>query len=321
MRLPRTGGRILLIAVFVVGSGVAGYQVLLNPGSFWVRWAQAAFPADITMISFGPYPSAQDLRRFKNEGGRYVVSLLDPRLPYEKGLIEREATMARKEGLTFRDFPMASIFDRQLFPDYPKEEQRAVDYLKHLDGPAYVHCYLGRHRVIHVRDALLRGGVPARYWTSSGSEAEYWDLVNRLAEATKEFAGGNFAKVLKILEPIKAEDVDVAALRGWSHYRLGLYSQAAKDFQGGLKLDRRNVRNLEGLGFCDLQQGNPVMAQRKFGLVLEENPKEQAAMVGQGLAFLRLENKPAAAQMFLEVLAIDPGNAEVKGYLKKAEAE
>ena len=273
------------------------------------------------MISFGPYPSAQDLRRFKSEGGRYVVSLLDPRLPYEKDLLKREEAVAKQDGLIFRDFPMASIFDRQLFPDYPNEEQSAVEYLKHLDAPAYVHCYLGKHRVIRVRDALRRSGVPASYWTSSVSQSGYWDLVNRLADARQEFSQGNFAKVLEILEPLQEKDVDVAALRGWAHYRLGLYSRAAEDFQGGLKLDPRNIRNLDGLGFCFLQQNNPVMAQRNFSLVLEQNPKEKEALVGQGLAFLTLGNKAEAVRMFREVLAIDPANTEAAGYLRKAEAE
>jgi Flp pilus assembly protein TadD len=174
---------------------------------------------------------------------------------------------------------------------------------------------------MHVKDALRRAGVPASYWTPAGSKTEYWDLVNRLADARREFGQGNYAKVLEILEPVKLEDVDVAYLRGWSNYRLGLYSQAAEDFQGGLKVDPHNLRNLGGLGFCYLQQGNPVLAQRKFNLVLERSPNNKEALVGQGLAFLRLQNKAAAERMFREVLEIDPGNAEVEGYLKRAEAE
>lgn len=321
MKLQRAGVRVLAIILLVVGSGVAGYLVLISPGSIWVRWAEAAFPTRITMISFGPYPTAQDLARLRRQGGRYVVSLLDPRLPYEKQLIEREKAVAEKEGLVFKDFPMASIFDHQLFPDYPKQEQKAVEFLKRLDAPAYVHCYLGKHRVIHVRDALRRAGIPASYWTPLGSEAAYWDLVGRLEDARKAFGRGDYAQVLEILEPLKTEDVDVAYLRGWSDYRLGLYSRAAKDFQEGLKVDPLNLRNLEGLGFCYLQQGNPVLAQRKFSLVLEQDPKDTEALLGQGLAFLRLENKAAAEQMFRQVLAIEPGDTEVEGYLKRAEAE
>ena len=321
MKPPRAGIRIFVIALLVLGGAMAAYFALLNPGSVWVRWAQAAFPARITMISFGPYPSAKELRHFARQGGRYDVSLLDPRLPYEKELIDREEREAKKNGLIFKDFPMASIFDHQVFNNYSQEEKKAVDFLKHLDGPAYVHCYLGKHRVVHVRDALRRAGVPASYWTPAGSETEYWDLVNRLSDARREFSRGNDGKVLEILKPIKVEDVDVAYLRGWSNYRLGLYSQAAEDFEAGLKLDPRNLRNLEGLGFCYLQQGNPVLAQRKFDLVLEQSPNNEEALVGQGLAFLRLQNKAAAERIFRKVLAIDPGNAEVEGYLKRAEAE
>jgi len=307
--------------MLALGSAAAAYLVLLSPGSIWVRWAQAAFPARITMISFGPYPSAKELQHFARRGGRYDVSLLDPRLPYEKELLDREEAEARKDGLIFKDFPMASIFDQQVFNDYPKEEKKAVDFLKHLDAPAYVHCYLGKHRVVHVMDALRRADVPASYWTPAGSKTEYWDLVNRLADARREFSRDHNAKVLEILKPIKADDVDVAYLRGWSNYRLGLYSQAAEDFQAGLKVDPRNLRNMEGLGFCYLQQGNPVLAQRKFNLVLEQSPNDEEALVGQGLAFLRLQNKAAAERTFRQVLAIDPGNAEVEGYLKRAEAE
>jgi tetratricopeptide (TPR) repeat protein len=319
--LPRAGVRVLAITFLVVGSGVAGYLVLISPGSFWVRWAEAAFPVRITMISFGPYPSTQDLQRFKRQGGRYVVSLFDPRLPYEKGLIHREERAAKKEGLVFKDFPMASIFDHRVFPDYLNQEQKAVDFLKHLDAPAYVHCYLGKHRVIHVRDALRQAGVPASYWTPLGSETAYWDLVSRLADARKAFGRGDYAQVLEILEPLKAKDVDIAYLRGWSDYRLGLYSQATEDFERGLKADPLNPRDLAGLGFAYLQQGNPVLAQRQFSVALQEDPEDKEALVGQGLPFLRLQNKAAAERVFRQALATDPGDTEVEGYLKRAEAE
>jgi tetratricopeptide (TPR) repeat protein len=321
MKLPRAGVRGLAITLRVVGSGVAGYLVLISPGSFWVRWAEAACPVRITMISFGPCPTTRELQQFRRQGGRYVASLLDPRLPYEKELIHREEVVAKKDGLVFKDFPMASIFGHQVFPDYPNQEQKAVDFLKHLDAPAYVHCYLGKHRVIHVRDALRRAGVPASYWTPMGSETAYWDLVSRLADARKAFGRGDYAQVLEILEPLKTEDVAVAYLRGWSDYRLGLYSQAAEGFEQGLKVDPLNPSDLEGLGFCDLQQGNPVLAQRQFSAALQGDPEDKEALVGQGLAFLRLQNKVAAERVFRQVLGTDPGDTEVEGYLKRAEAE
>lgn len=159
----------LIVSLLVVGSGAAGYCILLNPGSIWVRWAQAEFPSRVTMITFGPYPSAKELKSFSEKGGKYDVSLLDPRLPYEKELIEREKAEASSDGLILKDFPMASIFDHQIFSDYKGEEQKVVDFLKHLDGPAYVHCYLGKHRVLHVRNALLKAGVPGKLLDAFGN--------------------------------------------------------------------------------------------------------------------------------------------------------
>lgn len=315
--------RILLLIAFLLalGGGVTGYWILLNPGSIWVRWARADFPERVTRITFGPYPSAEELRHFRERGGQYVVSLLDPRLPYERQLIEREKAEAKKDGLIFKDFPMASVLDHRIFSNYQSEEERAVDFLKRLDGPAYVHCYLGKHRVIHVRDALRKAGVPASYWTPAGPRKQYWELVNRLAEARKEFQKRNYAQVISILEPITAKDVNVADLRGWSYYRLGLLAEAAKDFKEGLEADPRNLRSLKGLGYCYLQQGNPVMAQRSFSLVLSQEQEDEGALVGQGLAFLALRDRVAAARMFRQALAANPGNEEAKNYLKKAEAE
>lgn len=321
MKAPKPRILLPIIALLLLGSGAAGYWILLSPGSVWVRWARAAFPSRIARITFGPYPSGKELRSFSEKGGKYVVSLLDPRLPYEKELIEREKAEAARDGLNFKDFPMASVFDHRIFSDYRDEERSAVAYLKQLDGPAYVHCYLGKHRVIHLRNALLKAGVPASYWVPRGNEKQYWELVNRLADARKEFEKKNYARVIAILEPLHARDVDVADLRGWAHYHLGLYTEASADFKAGLEVDSGNPRDLEGLGYCYLQQDNPVMAQRAFNRVLGREPQNEGALMGQGLAFLALQNRPAAARIFRQVLAMDPGNDEARDSLKRAEGE
>ncbi len=311
----------VVLLVFLAASVGAGYWVLVHPASIFVQWAESDFPQRITKISFGPYPTAQDLQRFKAAGGKYVVSLLDPRLPYEKVLLEREQAEARADGLIFKDFPMASIFDHRIFNNYRQEEKKAAEFLKKADGPCYVHCYLGKHRVMHVRDELIREGVSALDWTPLGTNRQYWNLVTRLDRAQKHFDKDNFAKVLEILQPITQGDVDVAALRGWSYYRLGLFEEAAAAFRQGLKLEPTNPRNLEGLGYCYLQQGQPVMAERLFERVLNQIPDQEGAMVGEGLAYLALQQKTLAAETFRKVLAMDPTNAEVKNYLERADAE
>lgn len=149
----------------------------------------------------------------------------------------------------------------------------------------------------------------------------YWDLVNRLADARKEFQKGHYKEVIRILKPITTRDEDVANLRGWSHYHVGMIATAAAAFKEGLRGDPLNARNLEGLGYCYLRQGDPVMAQRAFHLALTQEPDNEGALVGLGLAFLDLQDKPAAIQMFQRVLTQNPGNDEAKDFLKKAKAE
>jgi tetratricopeptide (TPR) repeat protein len=301
-------------------AGGLGYLILLRPRSIFMRWAQSDLPDQITMISIGPYPEDKEFQILKKAKVQYIVSLLDPRLPYEKELIEREKVLAGKYAMTVMVFPMASIFDRQIFPDYQEQQQKAVDFLKNLGGPAYMHCYLGKHRVIHVRDELVKAGVPKRYWTPAASGEEYWNLVNRINNAQAEFAQKNYDKVLEILAPLTTKDVDVTSLRGWAHYRLGLIDEAMEDFRQGLEADPSNPRNLIGVGYCYLRSGQPVMAQRQFSAVLEQIPKDRESLVGMGLAHWRLGNKPAAAQIFRRILALNPADEETRRYVQEAEA-
>lgn len=308
------------LAVLLLAGGVIGYFILLNPSGFLIRWAQAALPEQITMISLGPFPDDQAFQHLKKAKVKYIISTLDPRLPYEKDLIDREKASADKYNMTLKVFPMASVFDRTVFPDFYEQQAKAVDFLKNLDAPAYLHCYLGKHRTHRIRQELIKAGVPQRYFVPTGNSQEYWELVNRFNDALTEFDNGNFPKVLEILAPITAKDVDISYMRGWSHYRLHLISEATEDFRRGLEVEPNNPRNLSGLGYCYLRTNNPVMAQRQFNAVLEQIPDEQGALVGLGLAYLALQNKGAAAETFRKVLQLNPAHEEAKDLLKKAES-
>lgn len=308
------------VLLLLMGCGVVGYVILLSPGGILVHWAQAPMPEQITMISFGHYPEEKEFQQLRKEKVKYIVSLLDPRLPYEKELIDREKPLADKYGMTLKVFPMASIFDRKIFPDYEEQQHKAVEFLKHLDGPAYTHCYLGKHRVLHVRDELMKAGVPKRYWTPATSSQEYWDLANRINDAQNEYQQKNYARVLELLATLTTKDVDVTSLRGWAHYRLGLIGEATEDFRQGLEVEPDNPRNMIGLGYCYLRSGQPVMAQRQFSVVLEQVPGDGEALIGMGLAHLRLGNKAAAAQVLRTALASNPANQEAESYLQEAES-
>jgi tetratricopeptide (TPR) repeat protein len=307
------------ILLLLVLTGGIGYLILLSPNSIFIKWAQAALPDQITMISIGPYPKEAEFKKLQASKVKYIVSLLDPRLPYEKALIEEEEREAVKYGMVVKNFPMASLFDRQIFPDFEKQQKKAVDFLKNIDAPAYLHCYLGKHRVMNVRDQLIKAGVPKRYWTPAGSSQEYWNTLNAITDARMAFRRREYPRVLDLLATVTVKDVDVTYLRGWSHYHLGMLDEAEEDFRQGLEVDPENPRNLVGSGYCYLRRGDTNAAQKQFSRVLEQIPDDLAALSGMGLTYLRLGDKSAAAQLFRQVLERDPDNEEAKDLLKQSE--
>jgi len=303
-----------VIALGVVGAALT-YVVLLNPGGTIMRLFRSVPPERFGTITIGPYPQEEDFPRLKQEGVKYIVTLLDPRLPYEKPMLERELALGAKYGITVKSFPlfpMDSMLKTEFFSGSLEEEKKAVEFLAHADGRAYVHCYLGRHRALRVRDALLKAGVSERSFTPS-------ELDNVLSAAYEAFRRKDYPRVLSLLEPMTVRDVEVAHRRGWAYYHLGRIEEAAKTFREGLEGQPMHPRLLLGSGYCYLRSGEPVMAQREFGAVLEQIPGNRDALVGIGLAHLSLGNKAEAARLFRKVLEAYPDSREVKEYLRSAE--
>lgn len=312
----------LLVGVMLVGA-TGSYLILFHPESMVMQWFRSEMPEEFGRITIGPYPEEADFQKLKAGGVKYVVSLLDPSLPYERPMLEKEQALGQKYGVAVKNFPMFpldSMLGSEVFARSRDEGKKAVEFLKNADGPVYMHCYLGKHRAISLQDELLSQGVPDSYFASAGANREYYGVIKRVTEARQEFRNKNFAKVLYILGPVTARDVDVTYLRGWAYYHLGQITDATRSFQEGLEVDPGNPRNLLGLAYCYLKSNQPVRAQRQFEAVLEIVPNETGALTGLGLAHLELHNKPAAAKAFRQVLELMPDNEEVKGYLRSAES-
>lgn len=310
----------LLTGLMLVGA-TGSYLILFHPESTVMQWFRSEMPEEFGRITIGPYPEEADFQRLKAGGVKYVVSLLDPSLPYEKPMLEKEQALGQKYGVTVKNFPMFpldSMLGSEVFAGSLEEGKKAVEFLKNADGPVYMHCYLGKHRALSLQDELLKQGVPDSYFASAGANREYYNVIKRVTEARQEFRNKNFPKVLYLLGSVTAKDVDVTYLRGWAYYHLGQFSDATRSFEEGLQIDPNNPRNLLGLGYCYLKSDQPVRAQREFEAVLEILPNETGALTGLGLAYLELHNKPAAAKAFRQVLEQMPDNEEVKGYLKQA---
>ena len=109
-------------------------------------------------IIIGPYPSAGDLKKLRDEKGiSVVVTFLDVRLPQEESLNRREGDAAERLGLQFRNFPLSYF---SMGSDENRQQAEALRaFVKENAGKKfYMNCYLGRHRVEYARKALMGQG-------------------------------------------------------------------------------------------------------------------------------------------------------------------
>lgn len=105
-------------------------------------------------IIVGHYPDYGLLVDLRKRGVKTIISLLDPKLIYEKSLINREDKLASTLGIKEYNFPMNSsqpstsaLNSRAL-----RNIQKIIDRNPH--ALIYIHCYLGKHRVGDVVDML-----------------------------------------------------------------------------------------------------------------------------------------------------------------------
>jgi hypothetical protein len=141
--------------------------LLLQPGNPVTSVFRAKMSSDALNVITGPYPTREDFRELDKRGVTAIVTLLDPSIPYERLLLDKEAENAHRHGIALFDFPMASIFGQPLGGYYETDANFAARTVEMLRGhTVYLHCYLGKHRLNHVREILAQhGAMPGAYAT------------------------------------------------------------------------------------------------------------------------------------------------------------
>ncbi len=127
---------------------VAGLYYFLNTGSGLVQGSQGEI-VEGERFTFGPYPEKEDLIRLQEQGYDGVITLLNPALPIEKPLLDKEKSNADAANLEFHSLPMLPWVG-----DNSKSIERAKQIIKQDDKKYYVHCYLGRHRVDVIKQVV-----------------------------------------------------------------------------------------------------------------------------------------------------------------------
>jgi protein tyrosine phosphatase (PTP) superfamily phosphohydrolase (DUF442 family) len=144
------------------------YFDYFEPYIYPLRFLQGEVEVISENILVGPYPHYDEIKRLKEKFGvSAIVSLLDPRLPQERALQEREDKMAERIGLPVYNFPIRWInMDSR---ENQESIQKMIALIKSLNNKkVYIHCYLGRHRIKIVKEGLKEEGLI--YEVSSSEE-------------------------------------------------------------------------------------------------------------------------------------------------------
>lgn len=147
--LKKNYWRIAIAGVtFTILLCAGGLYYFFNTGSGLVQSSQGEI-VEGERFTFGPYPEGEQLKRIKAEGYDGVISLLNPVLPIEKPLLDKEISTADEIGLTVHSLPMLPwVGDNSATLDKIK------DLINQDDKRYYVHCYLGKHRVDVVKQLV-----------------------------------------------------------------------------------------------------------------------------------------------------------------------
>jgi len=149
--------RVIFLLVFAgyvisLGSVYFGY---IEPYVFPLRFIQGEARFLTENIIIGPYPHEKDIEKLvKVNGVSVVVSLLNPSLPFEESLIEREKERLSKYRISFYNVPLSflRLNSRDNYVALSKIEEIIK---RHKGERIYIHCYLGRHRVGFLAEKLL----------------------------------------------------------------------------------------------------------------------------------------------------------------------
>jgi predicted protein tyrosine phosphatase len=106
-------------------------------------------------LTFGPYPTDEEVATLFRGGYRIFVSLLSDKMPSENTWINREREIANRFGITLVNFPM-------VLSENDDQVKQIIEYIKSKENTSriYVHDFDGTERIAQVYNAYSNGTQP-----------------------------------------------------------------------------------------------------------------------------------------------------------------
>lgn len=306
----------ILGLIMLAALPVCAYLVLITPGNPLTRLFRAKISDPDAKVIVGPYPLEEDFRLLAQHGVTTDISLLNPALPYEKTLLDREQELAQKYGIKVLNFPMTSILGQKMGDDYEKSREAAAEAIVKAEGKVYLHCYLGLHRSLVVKElAEVKGAKSGNY--TAREKGERSEAASVLDAAERLFGLNNYRQALDKLKQLQNPEPNARLLQAWCYFRLNDVAAAQKTFAALVAELPNLAAAYNGLGYCDLRLNNLADAEKHFALAHKANSGDASTLVGLGIVFQRQGKNAEAVRNFSEALKIQPDNAEAKELLAK----
>ena len=309
---------LFLLSLSAIISLAMAWWVLVTPDNPLTSLFRRQISDVDARIVIGPYPAESDFRLLKQHDVGLVVSLLDPAIPYEGTLLEREKALAAQYGIRLENYPMSSILGQKFGNYYDESASKAAGAIAGTTAKVYLHCYLGQHRIQAVRTLLAQQGILAGTYAVRTGERE--EAAKQLDLAEAAYNKGQYEAALAALAHVdegKLTD-NARLLRAWCHYRGGDISQARELFRAFQSMNRDNPQAAIGLGYCAYRDADYATAETQFLAALRQLPDNGDALAGLGLTYYRAGRREDAIRRLSEALVITPGNQELRDALERA---
>ncbi|MDQ3283632.1 MAG: tetratricopeptide repeat protein [Acidobacteriota bacterium] len=306
--------RIFAVVVIAVIAALTWWVATTPDHALLRRWR--ARQDDLTAeVIIGPYPIESDFRKLQRQRVKLIVCLLNPQLPYERVLLERERTNASRAGIELRNFPMTSLWGTEVGDQSRRNSKLAAEAAKNAKGRVYLHCYLGIHRAREVADMITGSTSVTRFEPRAVERSADRRLLDA---ADAAYARGDYAAALQSLSKIEKPDAAAHALRGWASYKSGGIDRADEAFRAASFAAPRDAGPLVGLGYVALRRNDLTAAQESFRRALLLRPDDVDALTGAGIAALRQNRRDDAVPLLERAVALAPENQEAIDALKRA---